>query len=169
MASTILVLNGPNLNMLGTREPQIYGSQSLADIEALCRAEAQSLGFEADCRQSNHEGELVGWIQSALGHAAGLVINAGGYSHTSVAIPDAIRAVGLPTIEVHLSNIYTREPYRHHSFISAAAMAVVCGFGAPGYALAIRGLSEKLGPAAPRRDESRLAPLRQDHAVAGEQ
>ena len=111
MAKRVLVLNGPNLNMLGTREPQTYGSQTLADIEAMCVAEGQKLGLEVICRQTNREGELCEWIQQALGQFEGIVINAGGYSHTSVAIHDAIQAVAIPTIEVHISNIYAREPF----------------------------------------------------------
>jgi len=148
MTNTILVLNGPNLNMLGTREPALYGSQTLADVEQLCRLEAERYGLVAECRQSNGEGVLIDWIQQSAGTAAGIVINPGGYSHTSVAIPDAIRAVGLPTIEVHLSNIHAREPFRHHSFVSAAALGMICGLGSAGYRLAISALAEKLGFAA---------------------
>lgn len=144
MAKRVLVLNGPNLNMLGTREPQTYGSQTLADVEALCVSEGDKLGLEVVCRQSNREGELVEWIQQALGTFGGIVINAGGYSHTSVAIPDAIRAVGVPTVEVHISNIYARESFRHHSYISAVAAGVICGLGATGYTLALRALADKL-------------------------
>lgn len=144
MAKRVLVLNGPNLNMLGTREPATYGSQTLADIEALCRNEAGKLGLSADCRQSNHEGELVTWIQEALGDFDAIVINAGAYSHTSVAIHDALRAVALPVIEVHLTNIYTRESFRHHSYVSAAATGVICGLGAAGYSLALHALAAKL-------------------------
>jgi 3-dehydroquinate dehydratase-2 len=144
MAKRVLVLNGPNLNMLGTREPQTYGSQTLADVEALCVSEGEKLGLEVVCRQSNREGELVEWIQQALGTFGGIVINAGGYSHTSVAIPDAIRAVGVPTVEVHISNIYARESFRHHSYISAVAAGVICGLGATGYTLALRALADKL-------------------------
>ena len=144
MTNTILVLNGPNLNMLGTREPAVYGAHTLADVEELCRQEAERCGFEADCRQTNHEGLLVDWIQQAMGQAAGIVINPGAYSHTSIAIPDAIRSVGLPTIEVHLSNIHAREPFRHHSFVTAAALGMICGLGITGYRLAISALAEKL-------------------------
>jgi len=144
MAKRVLVLNGPNLNMLGTREPGTYGSQTLADIEGLCRAEADKLALTIDFRQSNHEGELVTWIQQALGTFEAIVINAGAYSHTSVAIHDALRAVALPVIEVHLSNIYAREPFRHHSHVSAVATGVICGLGAAGYTLALRALAEKL-------------------------
>jgi len=144
MAKRILVLNGPNLNMLGTREPGTYGSQTLADIEALCRKEGGALGLAVDFRQSNHEGELVTWIQEALGSADAIVINPAAYSHTSVAIHDALRAVALPVVEVHLSNIHTREPFRHHSYVSSVAKGVICGFGATGYRLALIALAGEL-------------------------
>lgn len=165
MAHTILVLNGPNLNMLGTREPGVYGSNTLADVEALCRAEAGRYGLTADCRQSNHEGVLVDWIQGAMGSAAGIILNAGGYSHTSVALPDAIRAVGVPTVEVHLSNIHAREPFRHHSFISAAAIGMICGFGISGYRLAVSVLAEKLGQLSGRA-EAPANSTQEDHRLA---
>jgi 3-dehydroquinate dehydratase-2 len=144
MAKRVLVLNGPNLNMLGVREPQTYGSQTLADIENMCVSEGQKLGLEVICRQTNREGELCEWIQQALGQFQGIIINAGGYSHTSVAIHDAIKAVAIPTIEVHISNIYAREPFRHHSYISPAAAGVICGLGSAGYRLALIALAEKL-------------------------
>jgi 3-dehydroquinate dehydratase-2 len=144
MAKNVLVLNGPNLNMLGTREPGVYGSATLADIEKLCQTEAQALGLACDFRQSNHEGELVTWIQQAQGTADAIVINPAAYSHTSVAIHDALRAVGLPIVEVHLSNIHQREPFRHHSFVSSVAMGVICGLGPAGYKLALHALAEKL-------------------------
>jgi 3-dehydroquinate dehydratase-2 len=144
MAKRVLVLNGPNLNMLGTREPATYGSQTLADIEKMATDEGAALGFDVTCRQSNIEGELVTWIQQALGAYDAIVINPGAYSHTSIAIHDAFRAVSLPVIEVHLSNIYTREAFRHHSYISPVAMGVICGLGATGYKLALRALAEKL-------------------------
>ncbi|MGV3650442.1 MAG: type II 3-dehydroquinate dehydratase [Devosia sp.] len=144
MAKDVLVLNGPNLNMLGVREPGTYGAQTLADIEAMCRAEGEALGLAVECRQSNHEGELVTWIQQALGRHAAIVINPGAYSHTSVAIHDAIRAVALPVIEVHISNIYTREAFRHHSYVSPVASGVLCGFGPLGYRLALIALADKL-------------------------
>jgi 3-dehydroquinate dehydratase-2 len=143
-ARRVLVLNGPNLNMLGIREPAIYGAQTLSDIEALCRAEAERLGLEIAFRQSNHEGELVTWIQQALGAFEAIVINPAAYSHTSVAIHDALKAVGLPVVEVHLSNIHAREPFRHHSFVSGIALGVICGFGASGYKLALAALAEKV-------------------------
>jgi len=144
MAKRILVLNGPNLNLLGTREPGTYGSQTLADIEKLCKEDANSLGLKLDFRQSNHEGELVSWIQDARKTTDGIVINPAAYSHTSVAIHDALRAVGLPTIEVHLTNIHTREPFRHHSYVSSVALGVICGLGAAGYRYALAALAEKL-------------------------
>ena len=144
MAKRVLVLNGPNLNMLGTREPQTYGSQTLADIETMAKAEGEKLGLTVTCRQSNIEGELVTWIQQAMGTQDGIVINPGAYSHTSIAIHDAIRAVGLPVVEVHLSNIYTREAFRHHSYVSPVALGVICGLGATGYRLALHALAEKL-------------------------
>ncbi len=138
----ILVLNGPNLNMLGVREPAIYGKDTLADVEALCRKTAKSLGMAVDFRQSNHEGELVTWIQEARGKMAGIVINAGAYTHTSVALQDALALSELPVIEVHISNVYKREPFRHKSYISAVARGVLCGFGVHGYALALDGLAK---------------------------
>jgi 3-dehydroquinate dehydratase-2 len=144
MAKRILVLNGPNLNMLGIREPATYGSQTLADIEKMAVAEGAALGLEVTCRQSNIEGELVTWIQQALGQFDAVVINPGAYSHTSIAIHDAFRAVALPVVEVHLSNIYTREPFRHHSYVSPVALGVICGLGATGYKLALHALAEKL-------------------------
>jgi 3-dehydroquinate dehydratase-2 len=144
MAKRVLVLNGPNLNMLGVREPETYGSGTLADIETLCKSEGTALGFTVACKQSNREGELVDWIQQALGTQDAIVINPGAYSHTSVAIHDALRAVGLPTIEVHLSNIYARESFRHHSYVSPVATGVICGLGPSGYKLALHALAEKL-------------------------
>ena len=144
MAKRVLVLNGPNLNMLGTREPATYGSQTLADIEKMATEEGTTLGLEVTCKQSNIEGELVTWIQQALGAYDAIVINPGAYSHTSIAIHDAFRAVSLPVIEVHLSNIYTREPFRHHSYVSPVALGVICGLGATGYKLALHALAEKL-------------------------
>ena len=144
MAKRVLVLNGPNLNLLGTREPGIYGGETLKDVEAMCKAAATELGLSIDFRQSNHEGELVTWIQDARKTADGIVINPGGYSHTSVAIPDAFRAVGLPVAEVHITNIHQREAFRHHSYVSAVAFGVICGFGTLGYKLALQALAEKL-------------------------
>ena len=143
MTEKILVLNGPNLNRLGKREPEIYGSTTLADVERQAQARAATLGLEIDFRQSNSEGELVDWIQQGDG-LAGIIINAGGYSHTSVAILDALRGAELPIVEVHLSNIYQREAYRRSSFISEAADGVICGFGAHGYELAVEAIADLL-------------------------
>jgi 3-dehydroquinate dehydratase-2 len=137
MAETILVLNGPNLNMLGVREPGLYGAESLASIQTRMESRAAELGIAVDFRQSNTEGELVGWIQDALGRMDAIIINAGAYSHTSVAILDALRAVDLPVYEVHLSNIHRRESYRHHTYISEAAIGVICGLGGDGYLYAL--------------------------------
>lgn len=143
-APRVLVLNGPNLNLLGTREPEIYGRLTLAALEEACSAKGAALGLSVTCRQSNHEGELVGWIQEARQDQDGLVINAGAYTHTSVALLDALRAVGLPVIEVHLSNIFRRESFRHHSYISEAADGVICGLGKTGYLLALEALAQLL-------------------------
>lgn len=143
---TILVLNGPNLNMLGTREPEKYGHATLADVEALCRDAAASFGLKADCRQSNHEGELIDFIHEAHRRKMmGIIINAGGYSHTSIALHDALLAVQIPAVEVHVTNIHARESFRHHSYTARAAFASLCGFGIEGYRLAIQGLAAKLG------------------------
>ena len=147
MSRVILVLNGPNLNTLGQREPEIYGRTSLEDIRSLTTARAQSHGLDADFRQSNEEGELVSWIQGARTTAAGIVINAAAYTHTSVAILDALLSCGLPVIEVHLSNIFKREEFRHHSFVSRAATGVICGFGAQGYELAVDAMAQILNKA----------------------
>jgi 3-dehydroquinate dehydratase-2 len=145
---TVLVLNGPNLNLLGTREPEVYGAQTLADVEALCRDAAARHGWSVDFRQSNHEGVLVDAIhEAARGHAAGeivgVVCNAGAYTHTSVALHDAVKAVAVPVIEVHLSNVHAREPFRHHSYLSPAAAGIVVGFGVDSYVLAIEGLARR--------------------------
>ncbi|MFQ6018050.1 MAG: type II 3-dehydroquinate dehydratase [Kiloniellaceae bacterium] len=140
----VLILNGPNLNMLGTREPEVYGSTTLADIEAACRKRAAVLGLSLECRQSNREGELVEWIQEARRTSDGIIMNPGAYSHTSVALLDALLAVGLPLVEVHLSNIHKREAFRHHSYVSKAAHGVICGFGAQGYLMALDAIAELL-------------------------
>jgi 3-dehydroquinate dehydratase-2 len=146
MAKTVYVLNGPNLNLLGTREPKTYGRATLREVEKLCREAARRHKLEVECRQSNHEGEIVDLIhEAAAKKAAGIIINAGGYTHTSVAIRDAIAAVSLPVIEVHISNIFARESFRHHSHIAAVAKANLCGFGIIGYALAIDGLAALIG------------------------
>jgi len=136
----ILVLNGPNLNLLGTREPQVYGTTTLADIERALVAQGVDLGVTVSCAQSNHEGELIDLIHAARGAADGIIVNAGAYSHTSIALKDALAAVAIPYAEVHLTNIYAREPERRHSTLAAGARAVICGFGAAGYELALRGL-----------------------------
>jgi 3-dehydroquinate dehydratase II len=142
MAKTVYVLNGPNLNLLGSREPEIYGRATLADVEKLCRASAKRHGLAIEFRQSNHEGELIDWIQEARAEkAAGLVINPAGYGHTSVAILDALAALEAPVIEVHVSNIHARESFRRRTYVSQVARAVLCGFGIHGYALAIDGLA----------------------------
>jgi 3-dehydroquinate dehydratase-2 len=143
-APKILVLNGPNLNLLGLREPEIYGRTTLADIERRCTTEGKRLGLAVECRQSNIEGELVTWVQQARGQQAGLVINPGAYSHTSIALLDALKAVDLPSIEVHLSNIHRREEFRRHSYVSLGVTGVICGLGAEGYALALAALAERL-------------------------
>jgi 3-dehydroquinate dehydratase-2 len=140
----IYVLNGPNLNLLGWREPEIYGTRTLADIEKAVTDKAESLGWAVDFRQSNSEGELVDWLHEAREKASGVILNAGGYSHTSIALLDACRAVGKPLVEVHLSNPYGREHFRRHSYISEAASGIICGFGGAGYLLAIDALSELL-------------------------
>lgn len=146
MAKTIYVLNGPNLNLLGTRQPQIYGRATLADVEKLCAKTARQHGFDLVFRQSNHEGEIVDWINEAYAKkAVGLIINPAGYTTTSVAILDALLIMKAPVIEVHISNIHAREEFRHHSYISKAARAVICGMGIAGYALAIAGIAGQLG------------------------
>jgi 3-dehydroquinate dehydratase-2 len=139
-----MVLNGPNLNLLGTREPETYGSTTLAEIEAMVKEHAAGRDLDVDFRQTNDEGTLVDWIQSARGYAAGIILNAAAYTHTSVAIRDAVSAIGTPVIEVHLSNIYAREEFRHHSFISDVAEGVICGLGKTGYVLAIDAFADML-------------------------
>lgn len=142
--ATVYVLNGPNLNLLGSRETAVYGSLTLGDIEQLCLAAAKKHGHTIEFRQTNHEGELVDWLHEAKDKAAGVVINPGAYTHTSIALQDAIRAIGIPVVEVHLSNIFAREEFRHHSYVSPVARGVLCGFGAKGYELAIDGLASAL-------------------------
>ncbi len=144
---SILIVNGPNLNMLGQREPEIYGRDTLADIETACVLRAADHGLDVDFRQSNKEGELVDWTQSAGKDHAGIIVNAGAYSHTSIAILDGLLASGLPVIEVHLSNIFRRESFRHHSYVSAAATGVICGLGLNGYLLAIDAMAKLIRPA----------------------
>ena len=142
MTRTLTILNGPNLNLLGTREPEIYGSTTLADIERDCARTAAAHGFTLDFKQTNHEGELVDQVQAARTSAA-LIINAGAYTHTSVALHDALKSLTIPIIEVHLSNIFAREPFRHHSYVSPLATGVICGLGARGYLLAIEALAAR--------------------------
>jgi 3-dehydroquinate dehydratase-2 len=134
---TVFILNGPNLNLLGVRDPSVYGPDTLADIEERCLARAAALDLQVEFRQTNHEGQLVDWIQEARESAEGIILNAGALTHTSVAVLDALSAAGLPVIEVHLSNIFRRESFRHHSYVSLAASGVICGLGAQGYELAL--------------------------------
>ena len=138
----ILILNGPNLNLLGTREPEIYGRETLSDIEQKCRLHGKGVGCEIDFRQSNSEGELVDWIQLAEETSDGIIINPAAYTHTSVAIMDALKQFNSPIIEIHISNIFSREPFRHHSYISPVASGVICGFGAHGYSIALDAISQ---------------------------
>ncbi len=143
---TVFILNGPNLNLLGSREPQVYGSQTLDDVQALCERACLANGFALEFRQSNHEGALVDWLHEAgklhaAGKLAGVILNAGAFTHTSVALLDAIKGTGVPLIELHISNVHAREEFRHHSYISPVAKAVMAGFGVNGYALAIAGLA----------------------------
>jgi 3-dehydroquinate dehydratase-2 len=147
---TAVILNGPNLNLLGTREPAVYGAQTLADVEKLCADACAAHGFKMDFRQTNHEGMLVDWLQEAgrnqaAGTVAGVVLNAGAYTHTSVALHDAIKGAGVTLIELHISNVHAREAFRHHSYISPAAKAVMAGFGVQGYPLAVAGLAALAG------------------------
>lgn len=141
MSKSIYVLNGPNLNLLGQREPEIYGSDTLDDIRANLDDQAQKAGLTIDFRQSNLEGELVQWIQEAREKGSGIIINAGAYSHTSIAIHDALKMVDIPVVEVHLSNLFKREAFRHHSHISALAVGLISGFGAQGYGFALEALT----------------------------
>jgi 3-dehydroquinate dehydratase-2 len=149
MAKPLFVLNGPNLNLLGSREPEIYGHTTLGDIEAQTKARAGQLSLAVEFRQSNHEGDLVDWVQEARGAAAGVILNAGAYTHTSVALHDALKAVDVPVIEVHISNPHRREPFRHTSYVSPVATGVICGVGAQGYALAVEALATLLSQKAP--------------------
>ncbi len=146
MATTIFMLNGPNLNLLGNREPDIYGRETLSDIESACLAKAEALHFAVVFRQTNSEGQLVTWIQEAGAGAKGIIINAGAYTHTSVALLDALTAVDLPVIEIHLSNVFRREDFRHRSFISPAAVGVICGFGGQSYVLALQAMADLVQP-----------------------
>lgn len=137
----ILLINGPNLNLLGRRQPEIYGRDDLAAATALAERVGRELGMAVDCRQSNHEGELVDWIQQAVEQYAGLVLNPAAYTHTSVALRDAVAATGLPAVEVHLSNLYRREEFRHRSLLAPVCLGQICGFGIAGYELALRALA----------------------------
>ncbi len=145
MSATIIIINGPNLNMLGTREPDIYGHETLADVAALCAARASALGLTVDFRQSNSEGEIVGWIQDSRTTVAGLIVNAGALTHTSIAVLDALLASELPVVEVHLSNIRRRESFRQQSYVSQAAVGMICGFGSQGYEMALDAMARIIG------------------------
>lgn len=147
MSSTIFVLNGPNLNLLGFREPQIYGAETLADIEGRLQARGSQLGFGLDFRQTNHEGVLIDWLQEARRAACGVILNPAAYTHTSVGLNDVVKAAEIPVVEVHISNIHARESFRHHSYVSPVARAIVVGFGTQGYDLALEGLARILKPA----------------------
>ena len=144
MAHLVYVLNGPNLNLLGQRQPEIYGAETLADVEAAAEALASDLGLTTRCLQSNHEGQLVDWVQEARGEAAAIVINPGAYSHTSIALLDALNAFEGPVVEVHISNIHAREAFRHHSYVSGRAEAVIAGCGTDGYGFALRRIAKLL-------------------------
>ena len=146
MSSKVLILNGPNLNMLGQREVEIYGGETLAEIEAACRNRAEGYALEIDFRQSNSEAELVDWIQAARGSVQGIIINGGAYTHTSIAILDALKMVDMPIIEVHLSNILQRESFRRESYISSAAQGLIAGFGGTGYLLALDAMNQLIQP-----------------------
>lgn len=137
---SVLILNGPNLNLLGTRQPEVYGTTTLDDIEALCVRHGKAIGLDVSCAQSNHEGALVDAVHAARGLHGGIILNAGAYTHTSIALMDAIASVELPTIELHLSNVHAREEFRHTSYIARVAIGVICGFGAQGYVLAMDAL-----------------------------
>jgi 3-dehydroquinate dehydratase-2 len=141
---SILILNGPNLNLLGTRQPDVYGATTLADVEAMCAKTAAKLGLAVTFAQSNHEGVLIDHIHAAKGVHDGIILNAGAYTHTSIALMDAISSVELPVVEVHLSNIHARESFRHKSYIAPVAVGQICGFGAKGYLMALDALSERL-------------------------
>ncbi|MEX0369916.1 MAG: type II 3-dehydroquinate dehydratase [Tateyamaria sp.] len=143
--TSVLVLNGPNLNLLGTRQPEIYGAATLADVEQMCRDHGAQLGFDVTCAQSNHEGALVDAIHAAKGTHEGIVLNAGAYTHTSIALHDAILGTELPVVELHLSNTHARESFRYHSYIAPVAIGMICGFGVAGYTLALDALSGHLG------------------------
>ncbi|MEH6672973.1 MAG: type II 3-dehydroquinate dehydratase [Sulfitobacter sp.] len=142
--TSILILNGPNLNLLGTRQPDVYGKTTLTDVHAMCSDKAKSLGFDIAFEQSNHEGALIDLIHAAKGKHAAIILNAGAYTHTSIALMDAIASVELPVVEVHLSNIHAREEFRHRSYIAPVALGQICGFGATGYLMALDALKVHL-------------------------
>lgn len=147
MTKTVFVLNGPNLNLLGTREPAVYGAQTLADVQQLCKQKADSHGLTLRFHQSNHEGQLIDWIHEAgqlhaLDKLAGLILNAGAYTHTSIALMDAVKGTGIPLLELHISNVHAREAFRHHSYLSPVARAVICGLGVTGYGIAIDAVAQ---------------------------
>ncbi|GGM19292.1 type II 3-dehydroquinate dehydratase [Pseudomonas asuensis] len=146
MTCSLLILNGPNLNLLGTREPHVYGHETLADVAQLCHQTADALGLKIGFHQTNHEGELIDWIHGARGVHAGIVINPAAWTHTSVAVRDALAAVALPVVEVHLSNVHQRETFRHHSYVSPIAVGVLCGFGVTGYRMAIEYFAQLFQP-----------------------
>ena len=152
MRPIVLVLNGPNLNLLGLREPHIYGRDTLAGIKAMVEAWGEGFGLEVEFHQSNHEGELIDWIHAARSRAAGIIINAGAFTHTSIALMDALLASEVPAIEVHLSNIFQREAFRHHSYIALAAKGVICGLGVQGYLLALEAVKGLIGQDPPPRN-----------------
>ncbi|MDX8353650.1 type II 3-dehydroquinate dehydratase [Cognatiyoonia sp. IB215182] len=145
MTHRILILNGPNLNLLGTRQPEVYGPTTLADIEEMCVKRAEALGVTLDFEQSNHEGALIDAIHAARGKYAGIILNAGAFTHTSIALMDAISSAMVPVVELHLSNIHAREDFRHKSYIAPVAIGQICGFGAAGYPLAMDALLTYLG------------------------
>ncbi|GAA2061245.1 type II 3-dehydroquinate dehydratase [Williamsia deligens] len=144
-APTVLLLNGPNLNMLGTRQPEVYGTARLEDAVAVAERAAAEVGLRIDARQTNHEGQMIDWIHESRGAVAGIVVNPGGWTHTSVALADALVIPEVPIVEVHLSNVAAREPFRHHSYVSPIAAAVIAGCGVLGYDFAVRALAELLG------------------------
>lgn len=150
LGKPVYVLNGPNLNLLGVREPQVYGHETLADVRRRAEAAAARVGLTVDFRQSNHEGQLIDWVHEARDKGAGLIVNAGGLTHTSIALLDALQAADLPVIEVHLSNIFRREAFRHHSYVSLAARGVICGLGGKGYELAVEAIADVLASGAGR-------------------
>ena len=144
MSKPVYILNGPNLNLLGKREPEVYGTDTLSDIMQVCRDQAEGLGLAIEAHQSNAEADLIEWVHEARTNASAIIINAGAYTHTSIALHDALRMADVPIIEVHLSNVYQREPFRHKSYISPVAHAVICGFGGHGYEMALEGVARLL-------------------------